>query len=379
MDFKDFVAGNYAQQHKYKSFSPSPINNEWTWNDAKLNMLLSDADHKLGELNAFSLYVPNVDFFIAMHVAKEATTSSRIEGTRTEMEEALLTESDVDPEHRDDWKEVQNYIKALNYAIAKLQKLPLSTRLLKETHKVLMSGVRGEGKLPGEFRTTQNWIGGATLNDAVFIPPHQSEVNGLMSDLERFLHNTQVDVPHLIRAAIAHYQFETIHPFADGNGRIGRLLITLYLVSEGRLVRPTLYLSEYIEKHKTIYYDNLMRVRTSNDLTQWVKFFLVTVAETAKKGILTFEKILKLKEEIEGKRIVKLGKKLPKAKQLMDVLYKSPVVSVAHVEESLGVTKPTANSLVDDFVRLKILEETTGARRNRIFAFREYINLFTGE
>jgi len=221
-----------------------------------------------------------------------------------------------------------------------------------------MTGVRGEQKLPGEFRTTQNWIGGATLNDAVFIPPHQSDVSGFMGDLENFLHNSDIDVPHLIRVAIAHYQFETIHPFADGNGRIGRLLITLYLVSTGLL-------------------DNLMVVRTSNSLSQWIRFFLVAVGETAKKGILTFEKILKLKEEIEGKRIVKLGKKVPKAKQLIDILYKEPVLSVARVEELLDVAKPTANSLVDDFVRLGILKEITGARRNRMFAFREYIKLFS--
>ena len=240
-----------------------------------------------------------------------------------------------------------------------------------------MTGVRGEQKLPGEFRTTQNWIGGATLNDAVFIPPHQSDVSGFMGDLENFLHNSDIDVPHLIRVAIAHYQFETIHPFADGNGRIGRLLITLYLVSTGLLVRPTLYLSDYLEKHKGLYYDNLMVVRTSNSLSQWIRFFLVAVGETAKKGILTFEKILKLKEEIEGKRIVKLGKKVPKAKQLIDILYKEPVLSVARVEELLDVAKPTANSLVDDFVRLGILKEITGARRNRMFAFREYIKLFS--
>ena len=377
MDITDFASGAYRQQYQYKSFAPSNINHEWTWADPKLNTLLSEANHKLGELNAFSLYVPDVDFFIAMHVAKEATSSSRIEGTRTEVEDALFSESDVKPEKRDDWKEVRNYIKAMNSSIRKLEAVPVSTRLLKDTHRILMTGVRGEHKLPGEYRTTQNWIGGATLNDAVFIPPHQSEVSALMGDLENFLHNSDIDVPHLIRVAIAHYQFETIHPFADGNGRIGRLLITLYLVSAGLLARPTLYLSDYLEKHKGLYYDNLMAVRTSSNLTQWIKFFLVAVGETAKKGILTFERILKLKEEIEGKRIVTLGKKLPKAKRLMDILYKKPILSVAHVEELLDIAKPTANSFVDDFVHLRILKEITGARRNRMFGFREYIKLFS--
>lgn len=377
MDIKDFVSGTYRQQYQYKSFAPSNINHEWTWADPKLNTLLSEANHKLGELNAFSLHVPDVDFFIAMHVAKEATSSSRIEGTSTEVEDALFSESEVKPEKRDDWKEVRNYIKAMNSSIQKLETVPVSTRLLKDTHKILMTGVRGEYKLPGKYRTTQNWIGGATLNDAVFIPPHQSEVSALMGDLENFLHNSDIDVPHLIRVAIAHYQFETIHPFADGNGRIGRLLIALHLVSAGLLARPTLYLSDYLEKHKGLYYDNLMAARASSNLTQWLKFFLVAVGETAKKGILTFERILKLKEEIEGKRITTLGKKLLKAKQLMGILYKKPVLSVARVEELLDIAKPTAYSLVDDFVHLRILKEITGAQRNRMFAFREYIKLFS--
>lgn len=242
---------------------------------------------------------------------------------------------------------------------------------------MLMTGVRGKTKLPGEYRKSQNWIGGATLNDAVFIPPHHGEVSGLMGDVENFLHNQTIDVPNLIRVAIAHYQFETIHPFLDGNGRIGRLLITLYLVSQGVLVKPTLYLSEYFERHKGLYYDNLMKARVSNDLLQWVKFFLVAVGETSKKGISTLRKIIELKENIERTRIATLGKKTQRGLQLMDVLYKNPSITASDVEKVLAVTPKTANILISDFVNLGILLETTGGKRNRIFIFDEYLKLFT--
>ena len=377
MDFTDFKAGTYIQQYQYRSFSPRPINGEWTWNEAKIHALLSEANLKLGELNAFSLYVPNIDVFIRMHVLKEATTSSRIEGTRTNMEDALLKQADLEPEKRDDWQEVQNYVRAMKYAIRRLDDIPLSTRLLKETHKILMTGVRGKSKLPGEYRESQNWIGGASLKDAVFVPPHNGEVQALMGDLEKFLHNDEIEIPELIRIAIAHYQFETIHPFLDGNGRIGRLMITLYLVSRKILSRPTLYLSDYFDRHKGLYYDNLMAVRTSDNLAQWIKFFLVGVIETSTKGIGTLRKILRLKEEIERKRLVKLGRKQPLAQELLYNLLGDPVVSIKDVVQSLNVTPKTADALVQDFVRLDILSQVGEGKRNRKFIFWEYIQLFT--
>jgi Fic family protein len=271
---------------------------------------------------------------------------------------------------------VQNYISAVNTAIERLKELPLSTRTLKETHRTLLQDVRGENKTPGEYRTSQNWIGGATLNDAVFVPPHHSEVNVLMGDLENFLHNPNIDVPRLIRIAIAHYQFETIHPFLDGNGRVGRLLITLYLVSEGLLSKPTLYLSDHLERHKTLYYDNLMLVRARNDIGQCVKFMLTAMMETCDKGIETFRKILELKEEIEGSRLPTLGRKTKVAKSLLNDLYSNPATDVARVKEILNLSQASANSLVADFERLGILEEITGFKRNRYFMFSEYVNLF---
>ena len=230
MDIKDFTSGKYLKQKGYRSFSPKEINHSWIISSPEVNNLLAQANRLIGELNAFSQIIPDVDFFIAMHILKEATTSSRIEGTKTNMEEALVREEDINPEKRDDWAEVHNYIKAINKSIKDLENLPISTRLIKKTHKILLSGVRGKHKLPGEFRKSQNWIG-ATLMDATYIPPVHTEVNSLMSDLEKFINENDYQVPDLIKIAIVHYQFETIHPFLDGNGRLGRLLITLYLVA----------------------------------------------------------------------------------------------------------------------------------------------------
>jgi Fic family protein len=376
MDLIDFKAGQFIQQYQYKSFSPSKINLEWTWRDARINTLLAEANKKLGELNAFSLYVLDINFFISMHVVKEATTSSRIEGTRTGVDEALLPIEEIAPDKQGDWQEVQNYIKALNYSVEKLIELPLSTRLLKEAHKILLQGVRGEARMPGEYRTSQNWIGGATLKDAVFIPPQYTEVADLMGDLENFIHNDDIEVPHLIKIAIAHYQFETIHPFLDGNGRLGRLLITLYLVSTGLLDKPTLYLSDFFERNKSLYYDNLTIVRQANNLSQWIKYFLVAVIETSEKGIQSFRKILGIRERIEGKKLLSLGKRITKARVLINYLYRKPIINVKEVEELLSITTKPANAIINEFENLGILKEITGYKRNRLFLFEEYYNLF---
>lgn len=376
MDIKDFKAGRWAQQYNYKSFSPSKINIEWIISNPQINQLLEEANLKLGELNALSTIVPDVDLFIKMHILKEAVNSNKIEGTRTNIEEAALQERDIEPEKKNDWEEVQNYVKAMNDAIDKLNKLPISIRLIKHVHKILLASVRGHHKRPGEFRESQNWIGGATIQDAFFVPPHQNELNELLSDLEKFINNAQIKIPHLIRVAIIHYQFETIHPFLDGNGRVGRLLITLYLVSNGLLSKPTLYLSDFFEKNRQLYYDNLSNVHLKNQLEQWIKFFLIAVIETSKNSIETFNKILVLRKIIEEERILSLNKKIPLAKRFLNYLYSQPVVALQDVIDELKVTKPTANAIITDFVELEILKETTGKKRNRIYTFEQYIDLF---
>lgn len=375
MDFEDFVAGEWQKRYRYKSFEPVPVNREWTWRDPGINTLLESANRALAELNAFSLIVPDIDLFIRMHVVKEAQTSSRIEGTETGLDEAFLTEEQVLPEKRDDWREVQNYVNALNWAIDELSQLPLSNRLLKEAHAILMQGVRGEHKQPGDFRATQNWIGGSNLSDAVFIPPHQNSVPELMSDLERFWHNEDIAVPHLIRAAISHYQFETIHPFLDGNGRIGRLLITLYLVSHGLLTKPSLYLSDFFERNRAHYYDALMRVRVSNDISHWVRFFLTGVTETADKGRSVFSEILELRNQAE-QSVLSLGRRAANARQVVNLLYRQPMVTAGQVETAVGVSTPTANKLIRELINLGILKEVTGQQRGRMYAFESYLKLF---
>lgn len=376
MNLDDYQAGQYTQQYEYKSFSPKPINHAWEIADGELQRLLSDADRSLGELNAFSQLVPNVDFFIRMHITKEATQSSRIEGTRTNMEEALLEEQDVDFEKRDDWYEVQNYIQAINSAISQLEYLPLSNRLLRDTHKILMQGVRGESKLPGEFRNSQNWIG-MSLKNAVFIPPHHEEVPELMSDLEKFIHNEQLQVPHLIKIAIAHYQFETIHPFLDGNGRLGRLMISLYLAGFGLLHRPALYLSDYFERHKTEYVDRLMAVRQANKMKEWLVFFLYGVQETAENSIQVFKNILVLKARLESEVLPHFStRRQANAQALMQHLYQVPLISINGLTELLSIKHNTASALVSDFVKHGILKELTGKRRNRLYWFEDYIMLF---
>lgn len=375
MDIKNFEAGKYIRQVEYSSFSPEKISKEWIILSPQINQLLSEANRLIGELNAFSQLIPDVDFFIKMHISKEATKSSRIEGTKTNMAEALLKEEDIDPEKRDDWNEVQNYINAINFSISELDKLPLSNRLLRNTHKVLLKGVRGKDKLPGEFRKSQNWLG-ATLKDAIFIPPHHSEIINLMGDLEAFLNDNEIYVPHLIKIAIAHYQFETIHPFLDGNGRLGRLLITLYLVSNDVLKKPALYLSDFFEKHRSYYYDNLMNVRLKNDLEQWLKFFLVGVIETSKSSIQVFKDIIKLKSDIEKNRLPKLGSKIEKGMSILNILFENPIITSGKLVEELQVAHSTANRLLLDFVELKIIEEYTGFKRNRKFIFKEYFEIF---
>jgi Fic family protein len=372
---KNFKAGKYINQGSFKSFIPEEINRDWTLDDMEVIELLSQADRQLGRLDMYSEHTPNIDLFISMHVLKEATKSSKIEGTKTNIEEALQDKEELAEEQRDDWEEVQNYIHALNSAIKSLDELPLSSRLIKKAHKVLLKGVRGKHKIPGQFRTSQNWIGGASISDATFIPPPHQEVPRLMGDLEKFSHNTEIRLPHLLKIALIHYQFETIHPFLDGNGRVGRLLITLYLVEKGILKKPILYLSDFLERNRQLYYENLMNVRMADDIKQWFKFFLVGIIETAKGSIDTFDKIMKLQREVDIK-IQGLGARTSNARAVVSQLYLRPLTNVQKVADITDLSLPSAYKLVSELEQLGILKEITGAKRGKQYWFDEYINLF---
>lgn len=372
---KQYSAGKHISHKGYKPFLPSLINEEIDWPLANLTILLQEASVMIGKLNTYAELIPDIDFFIKMYATKEAATSNRIEGTRTTFDEAITPVEHIAPEARDDWNEVQNYIEALNFSISELDSLPLSLRLLKEAHKILLQGVRGTHKLPGEIRKSQNWIGGSSLKDAFFIPPEPSVLGELLSDLEKFLHNEELQVPELVKAGIAHYQFETIHPFLDGNGRVGRLLIILYLINTGLLKKPVLYISDFFERNRSSYYDALAMVKESSKIEVWLKFFLSGVIETAKSSIRTFDEIIKLKKDVEGK-VATLGKKSKNAQRLLELLYSKPKLSAKDVSEGLGLSVVSSNGLLKEFVDLKILEEKTGFKRNRYFVFEEYLKIF---
>ncbi len=370
-----FEAGYKIDQGTYKAFQPTLINRTWRLDDMELLDLLGHADRLIGKLDMYSNYIPNIDLFIEMHVTKEATLSSKIEGTRTNIDDMINEKTRITESKRDDWQEVQNYMSALKSAITSLETLPFSSRLIRDTHKILLAGVRGSTKLPGEFRTSQNWIGGVNINDAVFIPPHHSAIHDCMSDLENFVHNSKAHFPELLKIALIHYQFETIHPFLDGNGRVGRLMIPLYLIEKKILRQPVLYLSKFLEKNRILYYDNLMRARLQNDINSWFKFFLRGIIETAENGIETFDRILQLEKSVESK-ILTLGSKAENAKAVILTLFQKPIIDAKRTSEVTGLSMPSAYTLLDDLERLHILKETTGAKRNRLYIFDDYVELF---
>lgn len=337
---------------------------------------LSEADRAIGRLDGVSATLPNPDLFVAMYVRREAVLSSQIEGTQSSMDDVLAFELDARGARRlpNDVEEVVNHVAAMNHGLARLSELPLSLRLIREIHERLMRGVRGQEKSPGEFRRSQNWIGGTAPGNARFVPPPWEELPRLLGNFETFLHEP-AGLPPLVHAGVAHAQFETIHPFLDGNGRVGRLLITFLLVHAGVLARPLLYLSFFLKRHRPEYYDRLTAIRESGDWEGWLRFFLEGVAETAAEATETAGAILRLREEHDI-----ATRDLPvNASRLLDHLYQQPLVATATVKDALGVSWPTASKLVSEFTERRILEEITGQRRNRIYRYSPYLELFAGD
>ena len=379
MKLENYAAGEYKNGEGYKAFLPSKINYNWGWDDTKLDALLAEANRQIGELNAYSLLLPNVDLYIKMHVKIEANKSSKIEGTKTTIEEDLSDLQDINPEKRDDWEEVQNYVKATNYGIKRINNnFPVCNRLIREIHGILLNGVRGEHKTPGEFRKSQNWIGGTMPSNAAYVPPLVEDVAECLKDLELFINNEEIDTPDLIKIAMIHYQFESIHPFLDGNGRIGRLLIPLYLQSKKYLDNPCLYISFFFEKNRDLYYQKLNDVRVKNDIIGWIKFFLEGIIETAKIAKEKFKKVVELTKKIDT-QITDLKVKYDNAKKIIDYFYDEPYSSRKKISEALQMPESTVNGVINELKSANIIRETTGYSRNQIFVFSEYVEIFLSE
>ena len=377
MNVNKFKSGLYRNQDDYKTFIPTSINHPWEWSDPEINTLLEKASSELGSLNAFSDLIPNIDIYISMHIRTEANKSNKIEGTKTTVEEDLLPVEDISPEKRDDYQEVQNYIVAMHTGIDRItiDNFPLCNRLIRELHEILLQGVRGEHKTPGEFRKSQNWIGGTRPSNAVYVPPSIIDMPDLMSDFEMFINNDKCNVPNLVKIAILHYQFETIHPFLDGNGRIGRLIIPLYLLNKRLLSKPCFYISDYFEHHRTEYYDALNRVRLNNDLASWIKFFLNAVIETAKSGKNKFKAVTEYVREVESTALA-LGGRPDTVLKILRAFYDRPVLNSKEIVITTGLSQGTVDSTLKRLFDNGVLREITGYSRNRIFILYDYLAIF---
>lgn len=372
-------SGRYVTQLTgYKAFVPTPLPPQPPINvSSELQALLEKATSLVAQLNTMANLLPNIDLFIAMYVKKEALLSAQIEGTQASLEDIFEFEKGTKLENINDVVEVVNYIKALHYGMDRLESLPMSLKLIKELHKILLDHVRGAAKTPGEFRKTQNWIGrpGCTIQTASFVPPSPEDAIKALGDLELYLHKKS-PLPKLINCALIHYQFETIHPFLDGNGRVGRLLITFYLYWTGILKKPLLYLSYYLKKNRQEYYDRLMLVRTKGDYEQWLSFFLDGVIQTSQDALEGSRKILHLREKHQ-KLLYTKKISSPQAIMFLEKLFYTPLMGLTDVQKEFKISHQSASNLVTSFESVGILKEITGKKRGRRFAYVEYLAILS--
>lgn len=365
---------NLSGTAAFKSFLPAPLPPVPPVElDAEAISLLVSANKHLAVLESISARIPNVNLFVSMYVRKEALMSSQIEGTQATLEDVLDPMIDVNVNRN--VADVVNYIKATEYAVKRLSELPLCNRLIKETHTVLMEGVRGQERNPGEFRYSQNWIGGqgSTLKNARYIPPNVEDMTLAMSDLEKYI-NADDDLDVLIRSALIHYQFETIHPFLDGNGRIGRLLITLFLMKKKLLSTPVLYISYFLKKNRIEYYDRLAEVRNKGNYEQWVKFFLQAVLESAEDATITIDKLTVLHDK-NTSIINGMGRSTKNALQLLSYLEANPIINISKTAKALDMSFNTVSAAIKQLCGVGILIQSSGEQRNRVFSYEEYLNL----
>jgi len=376
MKFKDFKSGVYIDQVKYKSFRPEKINHEWSIDDDNIIVLLSKAERLLGELNAYVGLVPQTSFFIRLFLRKEAVASTHLSGNQANIFDSLQKPEKVETSKKTDWTDVYNYVNAMNSSFAEIKQEGLSNDVLKNAHLLILNSLREENKSPGVYRPNQAWVEGDDITDAEYIPPDPAEINDLMIDLDNFVKNQHYLLPHLIKIAIIHYQFLTIHPFSEANGRLARLLTALYLTHHEILQKPVLCLSDYFDKHKAIYHDTLMSVRQTNNLSKWIIFFLEAVIFSSEDSINIYKKTLEMRKKIVKTKIVKFGSKTKNANELLQLLFWQPIIETEDIISELKVCKNTALNLIYDFVYLGILVELTGFKRNRIYVFDKYVSLF---
>ncbi len=373
-------AGVYIKQPTgYRAFVPNPLPpSPPLASGGDLQVLLSKADRALGRLDGSIATLPDPDLFVFMYVRKEAVLSSQIEGTQSSLTDILAIEADIfDPNRPHDVAEVLNYVHALNYGLDRLDQLPVSVRLIREIHRKLLTGVRGGKHRPGELRQSQNWIGpaGTTLEAARFVPPPPTDVPQLLSELETFIHRKD-KIPALIKTGLVHAQFETIHPFLDGNGRVGRLLITFMLCEHGILQKPVLYLSHYLKKNRLEYYDRLQAIRDRGEWEEWIRFYLVGMLEVSIEAASTARKIIRLREHDRELVRERLGRAASTGLQVLESLYSAPLTTINRVSKKFGISYSAANSLVRNFEDAGILLEYTGNARNRKYRYENYIDLF---
>lgn len=382
-DIVNIRAGKFVQIgngiSEYKCFVPEllPPREPSIQYDDELIYLVSEANRYIGRLDEVTDTLISPEYFVYMYARKEATLSSQIEGTQATFSDLIKAEAGIHDEIPDDVKEIENYVNAVNYGFDRIETLPLSLRFIREIHGILMQGVRGENKTPGEFRSSQNWIGGYSISTATYVPPSIEDMNGLLDDFEKFIH-TDDYIPELVKTALIHSQFEMIHPFLDGNGRVGRLLMAFYLASKDILHKPTLYLSKYFKKNRTAYYECLFDIHAKGDYETWIKFFMNGIIETSKEAINMARAISQLKEN-DIRKISTLGRSSENALLIYVGLFDKPTTTIEEIMDKLQVSNATAGRLAEKLIEINILENINNKSRNKVFVYKEYMEIFSAD
>lgn len=376
MKLEGYKSGIFMRMNDYSPFILSKINYEWSWEDSKLNKMSAEVNRQIGELNGYSKLLPNMDAYTKMLMVVEANKTSKIEGTNIKMEDCLLQPSDIEAEKKEDWDRIQRHIDAMNYGIQQIgEQVTVGTKLLREIHNILLQGEKGDEKNLGKLRGMQTWVGGTSILDAIYIPPPHTEIVECLADFEQFIANEDTNTPDVVKLAMLHYQFESIHPFVGGNGRIGRMLIPLYLRSKGFLDKPCLFVSEYLEQNKEEYFNRLAKVRTSSDIIGWINFFLEAMLESAKRTNNRLQQLSQLKNEMDNV-VMNTPVKPDNAKKIVETFYKEPIVDVLRLGELSGIKGGTMRTVINSLIDKGIVIKVKGVNKNKIVCFKKYTDIF---